>query len=203
MRLLFTRHGRTSSNVRGLLDTAVPGAHLDEEGHRQAERLVERLAAVDVDGLYVSDIVRTQQTVAPLAETRSLTPTILGGLREIPAGEDEMADTIGRYIEVLKRWAHGEVTARHRGGESGVEFFARYDEAIATIADGGHDTALLCSHGAAMRMWLGQRVPDLNPRETARRALGNTAIVTLEGEPGDWHLVSWDEGAETPGYRLQ
>ena len=28
----------------------------------------------------------------------------------------------------------------------------------------------------------------------AARRLGNTAVIALEGEPGDWRLVSWDDG---------
>ena len=87
MRLYLVRHGRTSSNVDRLLDTASPGADLDDVGRAQATRLVERLDGHHLEAVYASDLVRTQQTLAPLASARGLEMTILGGLREIQAGE--------------------------------------------------------------------------------------------------------------------
>ena len=44
MRLLLIRHGQTPSNLKFLLDTAVPGAALTELGERQAAALPEALA---------------------------------------------------------------------------------------------------------------------------------------------------------------
>ena len=56
------------------------------------------------------------------------------------------------------------------------------------------------SHGAALRTWLSGRVAGLTPPDVARRRLGNTAIVTIEGDPDAWRLVDWDDGVhhDTP-----
>ncbi len=70
MRLLLIRHGQTHSNVSGSLDTARPGADLTDLGREQAELLVERLKDEPVDALHASTLVRTQQTIAPLARAR-------------------------------------------------------------------------------------------------------------------------------------
>jgi len=91
VRLLLIRHGQTSSNVERLLDTAVPGADLTDEGREQAEQLVGKLEQQPLEAIYVSDLVRTQQTAAPLAKARGLEPVIRPGLREIQAGDYEMA----------------------------------------------------------------------------------------------------------------
>ena len=195
MRLLLIRHGRTRSNVAGLLDTAAPGAHLDEVGLEQARALAGRLADQPLDGLYASDLVRTQQTAQPLAELHGLEVAILEGLREIQAGDQELSDVWDDYIAVLRGWAMGDTDARRPGGDTYHEFFGRFDAAVDHIASAGHEVAALVSHAAALRTWTGQRVSGLSPRDASTRALGNTAGVVLEGSPADgWTLVEWDDG---------
>lgn len=194
MRLYLVRHGRTPSNVARLLDTAVPGADLDEAGRAQAQTLVERLEGHRVDAVYASDLVRTQQTVAPFAEHRGLDVGIVGGLREIQAGEDEMAPGWDRYVGALKAWGEGDLTASVPGGEDANAFYSRYDAAIAEIAAAGHESALLVSHGAALRMWIAARVQGIELAEVIGRRLGNTTVVTLDGDPeAGWTFVAWDE----------
>lgn len=194
MRLHLVRHGRTPSNVARLLDTAIPGADLDAVGREQAATLIERLAGQPVDAVYASDLVRTQQTIAPLAAERALEVVVLGGLREIQAGEDEMSDVWDRYVGSLKAWGEGDLTAQVPGGEDAAAFFARYDEAVATIAEQGHDAAVLVSHGAALRMWIAARVQGIAVEEVVGRRLGNTTVVTVEGSPEDgWEYIAWDE----------
>lgn len=194
MRLYLVRHGRTPSNVARLLDTAIPGADLDAVGLEQARTLVERLDGRHVDAVYASDLVRTQQTVAPLAAARGLDVVVLGGLREIQAGEDEMSPLWDRYVGSLRSWGEGDREAKVPGGEDARDFFARYDDAITEIAAAGHSAALLVSHGAALRMWIGSRVGGIDIAEVVGRRLGNTTVVTLDGSPEEgWQFVDWDE----------
>ncbi|MDN5572189.1 MAG: histidine phosphatase family protein [Propionibacteriaceae bacterium] len=195
MRLYLVRHGQTASNVQRLLDTAHPGADLDDVGREQASALTERLSGHAIDAIYASDLVRTQQTAAPLASDRGLEVTVLGGLREIQAGEDEMSPHWQRYVDTLQQWAD-DLSASVPGGEDAHAFYARYDEAIAAIAAAGHRTAALVSHGAALRMWIGARVNGIEAADVAGRRLDNTTVVTIEGDPDDgWTFVAWDEPA--------
>ena len=196
MRLFLVRHGRTSSNVNRLLDTAVPGAELDEVGREQALRLVGRLAGEHLDGLYASDLVRTQQTAQPLAEHRGLEVTVLGGLREIQAGVDEMSPDWRRYVDTLTAWGR-DWSARVPGGEDAHAFYGRFDAAVTRISGVGHSSALVVSHGAALRMWIAARVRGIDLDEAVGRRLGNTTVVSLEGSEQDgWHFLSWEEVAE-------
>ncbi len=198
MRLILIRHGRTRSNVEALLDTAIPGADLDDVGHRQAASLVKTLGEEDIAGLFASDLVRTQQTATPLSEERGLDIEILGGLREIQAGDQEMAPNWDLYIDVLRSWGTGRFDVSRPGGDTFHGFFARFDDAIGSIAEAGHEVAALVSHGAALRAWTGRRVRDLTPYDTAVRVLGNTGIITLEGDPDDgWRLAGWQDGVPT------
>ena len=113
MRLLLIRHAETTANAQRLLDTAPPGTDLTDLGQTQASELVDSLAEIPLDAIYVSDLVRTHQTAAPLAAARGLVPVIRPGVREIQAGEHEMASGDGwdPYLAVLYKWADGDPEA--------------------------------------------------------------------------------------------
>lgn len=192
MRLLLVRHGQTHANVARQLDTAPPGADLTDLGREQAAALVERLAPEGPRGLYVSDLRRTHQTAAPLARALGVEPVALPGLREIQAGVHEMSTDWEPFVAALGRWGE-DLDHAIPGGESGREFLARYDAAIGTIAAAGHETAVAISHGAAMRVWVSVRCV-LGPEALAERRMGNTEVLTLEGEPGEgWRLLAWGD----------
>lgn len=192
MRLVLVRHGRTSSNTGFKLDTAAPGADLDQTGRAQADALVQRLAEQDLAAVFASNLVRTQQTAAPLAAARSLPVQVLANLREISAGEDEMSTDATRYISTMIRWGQGEPEARIPGGETGVEFMNRFELAIETITGLVTQPTMVVSHGAALRVWSMARV-DGFADALGRDHLDNTAVITVEGsfERG-WELVSLD-----------
>lgn len=196
MKLYLVRHGETGSNLIGALDTAVPGADLSEAGMAQASALVERFRDVPLEALYISTLARTQQTIEPLRRAIGLTPVVLDGLREIAAGDYEMRtdeEAVLGYLTVVGTWITGDTSIRIPGSETGDEFLARYDDAVKTIVASGVDTALLVSHGAAMRTWVGYRC-DLGEWETvAFSSLPNTGVIELEGTIDDWRIVSWDQ----------
>lgn len=198
MRLLLIRHGQTSANVRRLLDTAVPGADLTDEGRDQAVALVEKLEQQPLDAIYVSDLLRTQQTAAPLAAARGLNPVVRPGLREIQAGDYELAPDDASweaYLAVLYRWAAGDPEARIPNGESGVEVLSRYDAVIEEIA-AAHERAAIISHGAVIRAWSGSRATNIDSQFVADTRLGNTAIIVLDGTPQDgWVVRTWADTA--------
>lgn len=197
MRLFLIRHGRTSSNVSRLLDTAAPGADLDETGHAQATTLVDRLADAGIEAIYASDRVRTQQTAAPLAQAQGLAVSVLPGLAEISAGEDEMSPDWRGYIEVLQAWGAGDLTARLTGGEDAAAFFDRFDAALADIVAAGHGTAALVSHGAALRTWASGRIRGINAADMVSGVFGNTAVIEITGDTeSGWDLVRWDHGID-------
>jgi len=195
MRIILVRHGRTASNTKNLLDTAAPGADLDDVGRHQAEELIGRLAGVDVAAVYASTLVRAQQTVAPLAASRGLALGVLDGLREIGAGDDEMSPDADRYLRTLTTWKD-DLSARVPGGEDGHEFFARFDAAIAAVTRTG-DGSLAASHGAALRVWGSHRVRGFDEALGQWGGLANTAVIAIDGTPEDgWTLANVD-GVDT------
>ncbi|MER5506740.1 histidine phosphatase family protein [Streptomyces sp. NPDC002766] len=203
MRLLLIRHGQTPSNVEALLDTAVPGAALTALGEQQAAALPEALADEDIEALYVSTLVRTQLTAAPLAAARGLEPLVRDGIREVSAGDLEMLPGDSEhgllYMKTVFAWAAGETDLRMPGGESGTEALARYDAVVAEAAASGAGTVAMVSHGAAIRMWTAARADNVDVPFAAARPLRNTGVVVLEGSPEDgWKALSWAGALVTP-----
>lgn len=206
MRLILVRHGQTTSNVAGLLDTARPGADLTDRGREQAQAVVPALAHEPVDAIYVSSLIRTHQTAAPLAAARGLTPIQLDDLREIAAGDIEMRgdrEAVRTYLEVLYAWARGDLDAAMPGAESGHEVLGRFDAAVKEVADSGAECPVVVSHGAVLRLWTAMRCANLTGEFLADRLISNTGIIVLEGGPDlGWTCLTWEgdpAGGEQPG----
>lgn len=83
----LVRHGQSEANAAGVIDTSVPGAVLTALGQQQAQNIATALAAKgSVAGIFASQLVRTQQTAAPLASMLGMNVQALPGLNEIDAG---------------------------------------------------------------------------------------------------------------------
>lgn len=201
MKLILVRHGQTPSNVAGLLDTAPPGPALTDLGRLQARAAAAVLADTPVDALFASNQLRAQLTADPLGEQQNLQTSVLEGLREISAGELEMAgdaDSVHRYIGILISWLEGDLARRIPGGPTGVEVLDRYDAAISQIVSevGGDGTAVAVSHGAAIRVWAEARGLAEVGGGWSDRHLDNTGAVTLERTGGGaWRVVDWHREA--------
>jgi probable phosphoglycerate mutase len=195
VRLILVRHGQTPSNVRGLLDTRIPGPGLTSLGLEQASALPEALSGESFSAIYVSTMVRTQLTAAHLAASRELETIERAGLREITSGDLEMcadADSVTLYMRTIFDWTRGDPEKRIPGGESGAEFLARFDGVIDEASAAGHSSIALVSHGAAIRAWTAARCVNVPSDFIASNPLHNTGIVVVEGEPGEeWVLRSF------------
>ena len=207
MRLILIRHGQTSSNVDGLLDTAPPGPGLTDLGEAQAGAVPERVAAEPIHAIYASTAIRAQLTAAPLAARRGLPVIVRSGLREISAGDWEMkgddASVLG-YLGLIGRWMAGDLDERSPGpgGESGREVLARFDQVIAEIVGSGVAGAAVVAHGAINRFWASLRANNLDDEFGAAHRLQNTGIVVLSGDLQlGWTAHSWTD-AELDGQVL-
>ena len=84
--LLLIRHALT--DVAGKrLSGWQRGIHLNEEGRRQAERLVERLTPVRLAAVYSSSLERCVETARPAARARKLDVRRVPGLRDVDYGD--------------------------------------------------------------------------------------------------------------------
>lgn len=190
MRLILIRHGQTDSNVQRLLDTAHPGAPLNELGLQQAAGLVETLGHEPAEAIYASTLTRAQQTAAPLAEHWGLEVQVIDGIHEILAGVEEMSADWTGYVRVLESWSPENLDVGLEGGETARQFLTRYHRAVQEIEQSGHEVAALVSHGAALRVFGLTVAPGLR-RELAAELL-NTEWITMEGSTADgWSIRQW------------
>lgn len=197
MRLLLIRHGQTQSNVNRELDTAFPGAPLNETGLAQAEALVEALAHERIDALYCSTLTRAQQTAAPLAAARALEAVVVDGIQEIAAGVEEMSTNWQPYVDMLNSWSPTNLDAGLEGGETARQFVTRFTNAVAAMEQAGDEHVALVSHGAALRVWAITQDPtigfDLAP------PLANTQWITLNGSmTAGWRIERWGDSFPAP-----
>ncbi|KQV07408.1 histidine phosphatase family protein [Leifsonia sp. Root112D2] len=204
MRLLLIRHGQTIDNVRGALGTEVPGPPLTELGRKQADAVPAALESEQIEAIYVSTMLRTQLTAAPLARARGIDARVVDGLQEIYAGElEQRADSasVHQYIGAIVAW-QSDLRVRIPGGEDGHEFFARYNAVIDDIAADHDGTVALVSHGAAIRTWASWAAGNIDGDFTRIRGLDNTGVVILEGSPTDGWLATQWEGEPIGGESL-
>lgn len=186
MVLDLVRHGQSQDNVDGVLGTTPPGAPLTATGEQQAITVGDQLyngGHNDIDGVYASAFLRTQQTAWPLDQllqgnsdyndipagpTPLLDPgQILPGLNELDAGFLENAhqtETTGLlYLLAPISWMFGNYSVPQLGSTidpNGMEFETRFTDAVDQIYNNGGALAdgelhdVAFSHAAAISTWV-------------------------------------------------
>lgn len=153
------RHGESSPLTEGGTFPLV-GGHSDPplapDGRIQAERVADRLIATGerVAAIYVSTLMRTHQTAAPLARRLGLKPIVEADLREVFLGDWEggvfrhkVADEDPIAVQLFRtgRW---DVIPN---GEPAADFEARVRAAIERIAAAHRDElAVAVAHGGVI-----------------------------------------------------
>lgn len=201
MKLYLIRHAESESNVRNILDTALPGPPLTERGRQQAQALADRLRDEPVVAVYASYATRALQTAGPLAETLTMEVQAVEGVHEVGVGALEGVgdpESIRNYMRIAGAWTRGDLSlAMPGGGESGEQVRARFTTAVAELRakhePGDPDGVVaLVSHGGAIRLsaeWLSDNV---RPEVADQGLIPNTGIVVLQSLPeGGWTCLSW------------
>jgi probable phosphoglycerate mutase len=90
--IVLIRHGASIDAVPGERFPMVDGhgdPPLSPAGEQQARAVAQRLAAEQLDGLFVTGLTRTVQTCAPLVERLAVEPVVVPELREVKLGDWE------------------------------------------------------------------------------------------------------------------
>ena len=194
--MTWVRHAQSTANAAGIVDTSVPGPGLTALGDTQAQVIAETLATGGHDAIYVSNMLRTQLTAAPLATELGMTPIVLPGVREINAGIFEGRSGLlagAGYALPPAAWVLGARFVPILGGENGNGFEARVNDAVATISASGAIKPVVFAHGATIMAWTLMTVDNPNLLLALTHPLRNTAVVVVTGTPDDgWTLQSWD-----------
>jgi probable phosphoglycerate mutase len=197
LRLVLVRHGQTTANAEGILDTRPPGQPLTDEGHRQADELAQRLAGEPVVAVYASHALRAQQTARPVAARHGLVAQVLAGVHEVFIGDLEGGRTPEAHRvlhELYHAWHSGDLEAARPGGESGKQVLDRYLAGVAAIRSAHRrGAAVLVSHGAAIRLAVVALAANIDGAFAGPRYLANAAAVLLEADGAGWRCLRWDD----------
>lgn len=194
--LTFIRHAETDANAAGIAATTVPGPPLTAAGEEQATTLANKLKGEDYDGIYASQMVRTQQTAAPMAKALDEEVTVLPGLNEISAGWFEgvsMEETSNTLLLGPEGWLKGDRRYGIPGSVNGNQFNQAFSAAVQKIYDSGENKPVAFSSGLAIMMWTLLNARNGRNSLLNDRPLPNTAQVVIKGNPfTGWTLESWD-----------
>jgi len=180
-RVLLVRHGSTvfSAEERFAGSSDVP---LSDDGRELARRLCDRLAKVQIDAAYCSDMQRTRDTCAIVLGSRPMVGQSTAALREIDHGSWE-----GRVHSDVERddakqyaiWAEDPFATAPTGGESGLHVLSRALPALREIvANHPGKTVLVVSHKATNRLLLCSLM-GIDPRFYRERLAQDLACLNV------------------------
>ena len=169
---------------------------LSPAGERQSAAQASRLAVVELAALYSSDLTRARRTGEIIGAPHLLRPTIVPALREMAMGRWEgltAAEIQRAEPERFAEWMSNVGAFPFPGGESVPDLSARAwpafegladahpGEAIAIVAHGGTNRALLC------------RALGLPPDRLLSMGQDYGALTVLERIDTSWRLIHLNE----------
>lgn len=203
--LLLIRHGETAWN-RELRFQGHVDVPLNDAGHEQARRLGLRLAHEPVQRIVCSDLLRTQQTVAPAAQLLQLPVRTTVTLREqnFGVGEGLRGEELeARHPEAWARWLEFRADHALPGGESARAFHTRVLAALAEVAH-AHEgqTVLVVTHGGVLDMvW--RTVHGLGLDGPRRSLIPNAGVNRVrawaDARPQPFDILDWADTAHLDG----
>jgi probable phosphoglycerate mutase len=152
--IILVRHGENDWSKQNKLAGHIPGVHLNETGHRQAQAVAQRLAALPIKAIYSSPVTRCMETAGYIADTHRLAVLHLNEVAEVQYGDWE-----GKKIKKLARkplWRAVQFfpsRARFPAGEALREVQFRAVQALEEISH-KHEKELIVvvSHADVIRL---------------------------------------------------
>lgn len=156
--LYLIRHGEVEERYHNVFGGSRIDMGLSPLGLQHAQAVADWLAPSQVDAIYASPMLRVQQTLAPLAQARGLTPIVIPSLREVDFG-----DWTGYRWEGVQEhfgvsafdWLEIIGSAGIPNGETAAELAARVEPALIKILqDNPHRRVAVFCHGGIIRVIL-------------------------------------------------
>jgi len=154
-RLLLVRHGITESNSARKF-AGYSDVELSAAGHRQVERLRDRLVDDKIDAVYSSDLRRALVTAEVISSGHKVDIVTCPELREVNYGNVEglTFEEISRlYPEVAESLTNFSLRLRFPGGEDFEGFIERASKFLDKLKrHTPSQTMLIVSHGGPLRV---------------------------------------------------
>lgn len=177
MSILLVRHGETEGNRKRVFQQ--PETPLSERGLAQAQRLGERLRAVGVSRILVSDYARAQMTAEAVSAATGVPLQTDPGLRE-------------RNFGALRGRAYADLEVdpfaadyEPPGGESWEALHARVDaawERIVRVAADVESNLVVVTHGLVCHSLVTRQL-QLGSAHDYTGGFANTALTVIDAAP--------------------
>jgi broad specificity phosphatase PhoE len=156
--IYLIRHGETAYNKMGVVQGSGIDADLNELGKEQAKAFFEYYKHLKFEKIYISNLVRTFQTVEHFIDL-AIPFEKHEGLNEISWGhkEGKIPNDIDNayYKDLIDNWNAGNTHLRSDGGESPDDVAQRQKEVLELIMNRDEESLILIAmHGRAMRVLL-------------------------------------------------
>jgi broad specificity phosphatase PhoE len=188
VRLIIVRHAQTVWNASGRIQGQADPP-LSEGGRTQCQAVADRLAAVSIQAIFSSDLVRARETAAAIALRHpGLEARLDPDLREINLGQWEGADRKSlkrNWPDLYAIWSVRPSWDLVPGGEGAAPFKARSIGAVgrAAAAVAADQTVAVVTHIGVVRTLLSTMVGADASELRWPWAIDNTGITTVDGSP--------------------
>jgi probable phosphoglycerate mutase len=190
--ILLIRHGETDYVKKHHLAGRLPGVHLNEAGHQQAQAIAEKLTSAPIKAIYSSPLERTMQTAEALANRLNLPVIPRPGLIETDPGE--WAGQSWKKLGRTKAWRIVQSTPslfRFPGGETYLDSQVRIVQELQTLSSQHEAQELIAcfSHADPIRLavayFIGQPLDMFH-----RLSISPGSITVLQLGEGSTRLVA-------------
>lgn len=187
MKIFFIRHGETTGDVENRYG-GVYDDHLSEKGIEQSKQLAVSLKDRGIEKIFVSTLIRAQETSRFLADEIGAGIVALSALQErnqygFLSGmkKEEAGQKHPEQVEMLK-----DRLQTIEGAESYEDFEKRIHDVFDTIvSDTSHTSIALVSHGGPLRVLFRDIL-----KWGELKSIGDCAYVELEKNDNKFYWVS-------------
>lgn len=155
--VFIIRHGQTDFNKQGIVQGSGVDASLNDLGRKQADAFYETYGKHGFEKIYISELKRTQESVAPFLgstphEKRAELNEIGWGIYE---GKQVTPEDREVFKNLVAEWDQGETHKAMEQGEAPNEVANRQKEFLPTLTQRPDEKqVLICMHGRAMRIFM-------------------------------------------------
>ncbi|MEM7333218.1 MAG: MSMEG_4193 family putative phosphomutase [Chloroflexota bacterium] len=154
--IILVRHGENDWVSKHRLAGWIEGVHLNENGHKQAEDVAQRLKDIEISTIYSSPVTRCMETADYIAKVQNLP------IQELPeVGEVRYGKWEGKKIAKLAKKSLWRVVQffpsrlRFPNGEALREVQFRAIQALEDLSEKHqNETIVVCSHADLIKLVL-------------------------------------------------
>lgn len=173
MKLYLVRHGQSEANAKRIINDAITRpVPLTETGTKQVQESAKRLKNKNIEIIYASPFLRTQQTAEIIA--KEIGAPIIQDIRlqEYQMGMD------GRTSEEWKQLRRDEPDWKPPRGESIIELVEREKSFLQMLKDSNHERVVIVGHESPL-VALSIAIQGGDIQEFRKKEIHNAEIVEL------------------------